>query len=93
MNFATDTDTGVWSAAADHVSVATGGIERATIDDGHFYLNGDSDTYFYHSGPDQLIWSTATAKHSRLMLITMSVWVVTSYHLYQRVGDSSFCRC
>ena len=55
LNFATDTDTGVWSAADDHVSVATGGIERATIDDeGHFYLNGDVDTYFYHSADNQL---------------------------------------
>ena len=55
LNFATDTDTGVWSAAPDHVSVATGGVERATIDDeGHFYLNGDTDTYFYHSAPNQL---------------------------------------
>ena len=55
LNFATDTDTGVWSAAPDHVSIATGGIERGTIDDeGHIYLNGDSDTYIYHSGPNQL---------------------------------------
>ena len=55
LNFATDTDTGVWSAAPDHVSIATGGVERGTIDDeGHIYLNGDSDTYLYHSGPNQL---------------------------------------
>jgi len=55
LNFATDTDTGVWSAAADHVSIATGGVERVTIDDqGHFYLNADSDTYLYHSADNEI---------------------------------------
>ena len=57
LNFATDTDTGVWSAAADHVSVATGGVERATIDDqGHVYLNGDPNTYFYSPGTDEFAY-------------------------------------
>ena len=55
LNFATDTDTGVWSAAPDHVSIATGGLERGTIDDeGHIYLAADSDTYIYHSADDEL---------------------------------------
>ena len=58
LNFATDTDTGVWSAAPDHVSIATGGVERVTIDDsGHFYLNADSDTYLYHSGSDEITFA------------------------------------
>ena len=57
LNFATDTDTGVWSAAADHVSVATGGVERATIDDqGHVYLNGDPNTYFYSPDTDEFAY-------------------------------------
>lgn len=57
LNFATDTDTGVWSAAPDHVSVATGGLERATIDDqGHVYLNGDPNTYFYSPDTDEFAY-------------------------------------
>ena len=66
LNFATDTDTGVWSAAADHVSVATGGVERLTVDDnGHFYLAADSDTYFWHPAANTLAVSNQGVETAR----------------------------
>lgn len=55
LNFATDTDTGVWSAADDHVSVATGGVERLTVSDtGNLYLAADADTHLSHPDTDEL---------------------------------------
>lgn len=55
VNFATDTDTGVWNAAPDHVSVATAGIERLTVGDtGNLYLAADSDTHLSHPADNVL---------------------------------------
>ncbi len=55
VNFATDTDTGVWNAAPDHLSVATAGVERLTVSDtGNLYLAADPDTHLSHPADNTL---------------------------------------
>ena len=66
LNFATDTDTGVWSAAPDHVSVATGGVERLTVSDtGNLYLAADPETHLSHPDTDELAVTNSGTETAR----------------------------